>query len=86
MYTGSTKRLYYSLFWYSYAKIKLRHNDQLRLPELDTANESKMSCRITVGWLSKYRLLLIGPVEAASMLLMSDQPNPVAEACGPHHQ
>lgn len=67
-------------------KKKLRHDEQLRLPEHCTANESKMSCRITVGWLSKYRLLLIEPVEAVSMRLMSDRPNPAVEACDPHPQ
>ena len=86
MYAGSTKRLYYSLFWYSYAKTKLRHDEQLRLPEPDTANGSKMSCRITAGWLSKYRLLLIELVGATSMQLRSGRPNPAAEACGPRHQ
>ncbi len=65
---------------------KLRHDEQLRLPELGAANESKMSCRITVGWLSKCRLLLIEPVAAALMQLTSDRPNPAAEACGPRHQ
>lgn len=67
-------------------KKKLRHDEQLRLPEHCAANESKMSCRITVGWLSKYRLLLIELVKAVSMRLMSDRPNPVVEACDPHHQ
>lgn len=67
-------------------KKKLRHDEQLRLPEHCTANESKMSCRITVGWLSKYRLLLIEPVEAVSMRLMSDRPNLAVEACDLHHQ
>lgn len=56
------------------------------LPEHCTANGSKMSCRITVGWLSKYRLLLIELVEAVSMRLMSDRPNPAVEAYDPHHQ